>query len=114
PFLFFADHPAELAQAVATGRREFLEQFPSTTDRDVQDHLAPPSDHATFARCKLDLSERDRHREVYALHRDLLAVRRDDPVIRAAGSRRVDGAVLTPAIFVVRFAPGAAEDRLLV
>jgi len=51
---------------------------------------------------------------VYALHRDLLAIRRDDPVIRAGGTVRIDGAVLSPSIFVLRYAPGAADDRLLV
>jgi maltooligosyltrehalose trehalohydrolase len=35
-------------------------------------------------------------------------------VIRAAATARIDGAVLTPSIFVLRFAPGAADDRLLV
>ena len=114
PFLFFADHGEELGKAVAAGRREFLEQFPSITDREVQDRLAPPSAAATFQRCKLDLSERERHADTYALHRDLLALRRDDPVIRKGATERIDGAVLTPAIFVLRFAPGAADDRLLV
>jgi maltooligosyltrehalose trehalohydrolase len=114
PFLFFADHGAELGAAVATGRRDFLEQFPSTTDREVQDRLAPPSDAATFERCKLDLSERERHAHIYALHRDLLARRRDDAVIRGAATSRIDGAVLTSSIFVLRYAPGAADDRLLV
>jgi maltooligosyltrehalose trehalohydrolase len=114
PFLFFADHGPELAAAVATGRCEFLEQFPSTTDSDVRTRLAPPSDPKTFQRCKLDLSERERHTEAYALHRDLLALRRQDAVIRASATRRIDGAVLAPAIFVLRYAPGAADDRLLV
>jgi len=114
PFLFFADHREDLAAAVAAGRRDFLAQFPSITDPDVQDRLAPPSAEETFARCKLDLSERERHAEAYALHRDLLALRRDDPVIRAAGRARIDGAVLTAAIFILRYAPGADDDRLLV
>jgi len=114
PFLFFADHHEDLAADVAAGRREFLEQFPSTTDGDVQARLAPPSSEATFARCKLDLSERTRHAEVYALHRDLLAIRRKDPVIRAAGTVRIDGAVLSPSLFVLRYASGDADDRLLV
>ncbi len=87
PFLFFADHGEELGKAVAAGRREFLEQFPSITDREVQDRLAPPSAAATFQRCKLDLSERERHADTYALHRDLLALRRDDPVIRKGATR---------------------------
>ena len=34
----------------------------------------------------LDLGERERHAPAYALHRDLLALRRDDPVL--GGGRR--------------------------
>ena len=45
----------------------------------------------TFERCKLDFSERDTHRELYVLHRDLLKLRREDPAIRAAAD------AMTPA-----------------
>src|SRR6202008_3595320 len=55
PFLYFADHKPELAEAVAKGRREFLEQFPSL----IGGHFARPDDVATFERCKLDHDDRD-------------------------------------------------------
>ena len=33
--------------------------------------------------CKLELSEREKHAEAYRLHRDLLSLRREDPVFAA-------------------------------
>lgn len=107
PFLYFADHKPDLATAVETGRREFISQFPSVaaveTDR--------PGLEATFRKCTLDWSERDRHAWAVALHRDLLTLRRTDPVL--AGPHRLDGAVLSDEAFLVRFF-GAGDERLLI
>ena len=114
PFLFFADHREDLRDAIAVGRREFLSQFSTTKDPEVQAALPPPGDPETFARCKLDLGERERHAEAYALHRDLLRLRKEDPAIAAASTRRVEGAVLSPSIFVLRYGLGSGNDRLLV
>ncbi len=114
PFLFFADHGPELAPLVRRGRAEFLAQFPSLATRQMQGRFADPSSPATFERCRLDLSEREAHREIYDLHRDLLKLRRDDPVIGAQRRGGVDGAVLSPAAFVLRFFGPAGDDRLLI
>src|SRR5258708_16355886 len=92
PCLFFADHGTELGEAVRRGRVEFLAQFPSLTDDRVIRSLAPPGALATFTACKLDLTERERHRQAYDLHRDLLALRRDDPALSRAGTHRPEGA----------------------
>ena len=114
PFLFFADHNPELAEAVRVGRVEFLAQFPSLTDDRVVRSLPPPGDAATFAACKLDLTERNRHAPAYALHRDLLALRRDDPVLARAGTYRVEGATLGPGALLLRYIDAEAGDRLLI
>ena len=47
------------------------------------------------------------------MHRDLLKLRRDDPVFRHPRHRGVDGAVLGPEAFVLRYF-GETEDRLLL
>ena len=83
PFVYFADHDDELARAVAKGRREFLAQFPSLADPDVQARIPDPAAPETFAACKLDWSERDRHAQIWELHRDLLRLRREDPAFAA-------------------------------
>jgi maltooligosyltrehalose trehalohydrolase len=114
PFLYFADHNPELAAAVRQGRLEFLAQFPSIALPETQAGVPDPESPATFKRCKLDLAERERHAPCYALHRDLLRLRREDPVFREG---TLDGAVLGPEAFVIRFFGGSAEkagDRLLL
>jgi maltooligosyltrehalose trehalohydrolase len=114
PFVYFADHRPDLAALVRKGRNEFLAQFPSIATADASACVPDPGDLATFERCKLDLGERERHADIYALHRDLLALRRDDAVFRTHGAHGVDGAVLGADAFVLRFFGVGGDDRLLV
>jgi maltooligosyltrehalose trehalohydrolase len=109
PFLYFADHPA-LRDAIADGRREVLQQFPSLTDPEISGGFPSPAARETFEQSKLKLEERTLHADAYALHQDLLKLRRSDPVIRQP--RRVDGAVLSPHALALRIF-GEKEDRLL-
>ena len=145
PWFYFADHRPDLARAVRRGRADFLRQFASIAG-EVARRIPAPEAPETFARCKLDPfgaqppAERDgtsgadgadgagsgsgalagrerlRRESALALHRDLLRLRRDDPVIRLQGEAGLDGAVLGPAAFVLRyFAPAdLAGDRLLL
>ncbi len=114
PFLFFADHPAELAKLVRRGRAEFLSQFRSLAVPEAQACLADPGDPGTFERCKLDFAQRQTHAEIYALHRDLLRLRREDPLFRAQRPRGVDGAVLGPQTLVLRYFADDGNDRLVI
>lgn len=116
PFLYFADHGPELARQVAAGRRTFLSQFPSVAslDADLDRLLTQPESEQTFRRCKLDHSERETHSEATRLHRDLLALRRSDPVFNGAMRERLDGAVLGESAFVLRFFGKHDDDRLLL
>jgi maltooligosyltrehalose trehalohydrolase len=114
PFLYFADHKPDLADAVGKGRVEFLAQFPSLTDPRVVERLAPPADEGTFQSCKLDHAERGTHGEAYALHRDLLALRRSDTVLARAGQYRPEGAVIGLETFLLRYIDRDRGDRLLL
>ena len=114
PFLFFADHEPELAALVAKGRGEFLAQFPSIAGEATRSQLAKPHDPATFERCKLDLRERETHRETVALFRDLLRLRREDPTFSAQDGTRLHGATFGARSFLLRFGTGTGEDRLLL
>jgi maltooligosyltrehalose trehalohydrolase len=114
PFLFFADPDAELAKAVGEGRKKFLAQFPSLALAEMQACFADPSDPRTFERSKLDPAERERNVEALALHADLLRLRREDPVFRAQRRGGVDGAVLGPHAFALRFLGRDDDDRLLL
>ncbi|RAI41464.1 malto-oligosyltrehalose trehalohydrolase [Rhodoplanes roseus] len=108
PFLYFADHKPDLAAAVEKGRREFLMQFPSVAAVET----AKPGAAATFEVCRLDWSERERNAGALALHRDLIALRRADPVLSADVPR--DGAVISEDAFLVRFFGDGAERLLIV
>lgn len=112
PFLYFADHHAELSALVAEGRRKFLGQFRSIASADARDWLHDPADPAMFARCKLDFSEREKHRGTLLLHADLLRLRREETTLREP--EWIDGAVLAEQTFVLRFFAEDGEDRLLL
>jgi maltooligosyltrehalose trehalohydrolase len=116
PFLYFADHKSELARAVTAGRQEFLSQFPSIATAEMQARLPDPSDPQTFVLCKLDWSERERHGTLHRLHRDLIRLRREDPVLSRCGvGRSVEGAVLGPEAFLLRYLDKErGRDRLLL
>jgi maltooligosyltrehalose trehalohydrolase len=114
PFLYFASHEEELDGLVRKGRHEFLTQFPNISSEDGRALLAVPSDEETFNRCKLDHAERERNAHMVRLHRDLLRLRRDDPVFAAQDSQRMHGAVLGPEAFLLRFLGAGGDDRLIL
>jgi len=113
PFLYFNDSPPELVESVAAGRAKFLKQFRSLALDVVQRRLPRPEDPDNFRACKLDFAEREKHREVYQLHADLIKLRRDDPAIAAQRADRLDGARIGPDALVVRYF-GPVGDRLLL
>jgi maltooligosyltrehalose trehalohydrolase len=110
PFLYFADHQGELGGLVKKGRGEFLVQFPSLAGAEMQTRIADPGAAETFHRCVLDHAERGRHTEAVALHRDLLALRRE---LFAADPPPVDGAVLGENSWLLRYFRGG-EDVLVI
>ncbi|HXT21000.1 MAG TPA: malto-oligosyltrehalose trehalohydrolase [Thermoanaerobaculia bacterium] len=114
PFLYFADHPPELAKQVRAGRTEFLSQFARFEDEDPAAVVPDPASPTTFAACKLDWSEREKNAGTLALHRDLLRMRRAVEIFRRQDARRLDGAVLGEQALVLRFFAALGEDRLLV
>jgi maltooligosyltrehalose trehalohydrolase len=115
PFMYFADHNPELATAVQKGRAEFIKQFPSLASASAQQRVPVPHDPQTFERCKLNWQERETNEAWVRLHRDLLALRRTDAAFRAQDATALDGAVLGPELFVLRYASSSPEDeRLLI
>lgn len=115
PFLYFANFDRELSHAVRKGRAEFLRQFQSVTGYEQARQLDDPGDPQTFARCKLDFAEREMNAGAYALHRDLIRVRRENAAFSAQRAAGVDGAVLGERAFALRyFAEAPGDERLLI
>jgi maltooligosyltrehalose trehalohydrolase len=107
PFMYFADHAGELGAAVRGGRAEFMSQFRSAADRRLVDVLPVPNDEETFRQCRLRDDERERNAAAIALHRDLLRVRRDNPLLSEPCGGQFDGAVLADRALALRW---FAED----
>lgn len=115
PFYYFADHNPQLADLVRDGRIEFLSQFPSLNDPSKRPTVPAPHESETFTRCKLNLAEIDANGWAVELHRDLLRLRRDDPTFSRQKRRSIDGAVLGPEVFLIRFfGEEPTLDRLLI
>lgn len=105
PFTFFADHKTELAGLVRRGRTDFLSQFDNLAAPDMAEQLPDPGDIDNFKACILDHGERERnqHAQALALHRDLIHLRRNDPVLRSPERGVLDGAVLGESAFLLRW-----------
>ncbi len=115
PFLYFAEVNEALREPVRKGRFDFLKQFPTVQNESVQRQLADPASRDTFLRSKLDFSEREKFPHIGNLYRDLLRLRREDPLFSRQEPRGVDGAVLGCDAFLLRFFDSSASnDRLLV
>lgn len=111
PFLYFADHDEELNKQVDTGRRNFLCQFPSIAS--CLHELSNPSDKSVFEVCKLLHADKQTN-PIYRLHKSLINLRRTDPVFQKSNSLKIDGAVLNPDAFLLRYFGEDLGDRLLV
>jgi maltooligosyltrehalose trehalohydrolase len=114
PFAYFAEHDPAIAQSLRESRRDFLAQFASLAVPQVREQMPDPNAFETFAHCKLDWSESERHRAILELHRDLLRLRRCDPVLGARLMGGIDGAVLGSDAFVLRYFSDSGDDRLLL
>jgi maltooligosyltrehalose trehalohydrolase len=123
PFFYFADYDGELGRLICQGRGRELAQFPSLATPAAQAELRDPCDPQTFELTKLDFGEREKNSGVYQMHKDLLRLRREDPVFsrlqfcntdgHPAGC--LDGAVLGDEAFVLRyFGTDGEDDRLLI
>lgn len=115
PFLYFNDAPPTEADSVRKGRAEFLRQFPSLSSPEIQLLLPDPCDPASFRRSKLDPRERREHAQSLALHRDLLRLRREDPVLRWHDATRIHGVRLSDDALMLRYL-GSSDSltRLLI
>jgi maltooligosyltrehalose trehalohydrolase len=78
PFLFFTDHNEELAVLVRDGRRREFQHFAAFKDEARRAAIPDPNAPETFAASRLDFAQAHQppHGAILALHRDLLALRK--------------------------------------
>jgi maltooligosyltrehalose trehalohydrolase len=86
PFQYFTDHDRDLGWRIAVGRRAEFAKFRGFSDPTVRQGIPDPQDPATFQRSKLDWGElqSEKHQRVWKMYRDLLQLRRHDPVLASA------------------------------
>jgi maltooligosyltrehalose trehalohydrolase len=103
PFQYFTDHNEELGRAVTEGRRREFAAWGAFSDPALRQAIPDPQDPRTFQRSKLNWDEASAGVGRLALdyHRELLRLRREDPVLkayraerRALAARVVGGALL--------------------
>jgi len=79
-----------------------------------KENIPDPAAESTFREAKLDWNEVERNPHILELHRDLLRLRREDPVIAAQDVSRIDGATLSEHAFILHWFDEAQGDRILL
>jgi maltooligosyltrehalose trehalohydrolase len=84
PFLYFTDHEPGLGKLVTEGRRNEFAAFRAFTDPKARDAIPDPQAKETFQKSKIDWSEAERSpgKEMVALHRALLSLRKKEPAMK--------------------------------
>jgi maltooligosyltrehalose trehalohydrolase len=113
-FHYFNDAGPDRREGVSRSRAEFLAQFPSLSTDEARAAMLDPADLDTFRASKIKDADRAADPPMTALHRDLIRLRRGDPVFAAQGDLGVDGAVLGPESFVLRHRGVERDDRVIV
>ena len=86
PFLYFTDHDPALGAQIRRGRREEFKGFLAFTEAAARERIPDPQALETFDASRLNWEERDEptHHGTLELYRELLALRRTDPVLSRA------------------------------
>lgn len=91
PFLFFTDHEPGLGRLVTEGRRREFRGFSAFSDARQRERIPDPQAVATFERSRLDWTRtgEEPHASVLRLHRALVRLRREEPLLRETPGRSV-------------------------
>jgi maltooligosyltrehalose trehalohydrolase len=115
PFLYFADHEPHLAPLVREGRWNYLRNFARVTGFEgAGAMLHDPSDRKTFEESRIDWKDLETNAADWRLHRDLLRLRRYDPVFARQDRRQLSGSVVHPECLLLRWHDEHQDDRLLL
>jgi len=111
PFLFFTDFGAEIGAKVVEGRRKEFQAFPEFAAPGAAARVPDPQADATFeaSRLRWDEAGTAPHRQVLALHRDLLRLRHERRALQASDARECAAhAIGADTVAFRRDAPGEA------
>ncbi|MCB4822079.1 malto-oligosyltrehalose trehalohydrolase [Roseicella aerolata] len=108
PFLFFTDHNEELAPLVTAGRRKEFAKFAAFQDPAKRERIPDPNAEGTFRASVPDPAEATRppHGAVLALHRRLLALRREHIIPRLPGAKALGAQAIGEKAVLARWRLG--------
>lgn len=113
PFMYFTDHPEELGALVTEGRRKEFSGFSIFHDDRLRESIPDPQAESTFTGSKLRLEERERNAGIYTLYTRLLAMRREDEVLRHNDRQKTHASAISAEIVAVHRWWGTAQ-RLMI
>lgn len=115
PFAYFTSHEEGLGKLVTEGRRAEFAKFSAFVDPERREHIPDPQARETFERSKIDWSELERSpgKEMFALHRALLRLRREEPPMAATARTDFDVVVLADELLAIRRRGRRFGDPLL-
>lgn len=114
PFFYFSDHAPELSALIRQGRRNELAQFPRLATSEIRRVMPDPANPITFMESKLKKEEIKENSPIDNLFRDLIALRKKDPVLKKMHHIKIDGAVLGSDSFLIRYFGEEEGDRVLL
>ena len=113
PFLYFTDHHKDLGSLVTIGRRAEFSYMEGFSDPAQRERVPDPQDARTFLASKIRLEERWEHYAIYRMYRELLRLRRTDPVLSIPDRARTKASAPGEStVTLVRW--GEAGRRLVV
>jgi maltooligosyltrehalose trehalohydrolase len=115
PFAYFTDHKPELGKLITDGRRNEFAKFRAFSDAEARNKIPDPQARETFEKSKLDWSELNASpgKDIFALHKALLTLRREEPAMAAAARADFDVSCVSDVVLVRRRPRRALGEMLL-
>ena len=115
PFQYFTDHSPDLGRLVTEGRRKEFADYSAFDDLDSLEKIPDPQAKETFLRSKLKLEEASISpgAQISALYRELLRLRRSDPVLSKQDRHAMQARAIGNDILAVHF-HAEEGDRLML
>lgn len=116
PFLYFTDHSPELGRLVTHGRRAEFAAYKEFCEPEHAERIPDPQRESTFRASirEQDEAARSPGKEIQALYRELLRLRREDSVINRQDRHAIRVCCLSHDMLAVHLWHGSAQRLLIV